>query len=261
MKMTFSCVRLLSGFDNAVNTVFYKYRMRKWIDLFEEHAALDEDEVWEIIHQYADELEGKEGAPYNEVYGIETQSYPQLFIAGYPEDGFSLDVAKSIVEPLNRKLVQGGWMLAKQFETKYDESDQDDDDGAGEPQILTYFGWFPSKGSVEDVSGEELFHVCRAENADLIRSGGLRLSQGGSDFIHTSNARVYAVIGYDGIHNIARDLLKHRGWNDLHVFQIEHEMIPNIWYEDMELQGLGVWTDSSIPPHALTDYGPYDDLL
>lgn len=94
--------------------------MRNWINLCET-TELSEDEVWDKIHNFAEMLERKmaSGSIYNEVYGIDTQSYPQLFIAGYPEDGFSFENALAIVKPLAEQLKKGGWILAKQFETTY----------------------------------------------------------------------------------------------------------------------------------------------
>lgn len=235
--------------------------MRDWINLCES-TELSEDEVWDQIHNFAEMLERKmaSGSIYNEVYGIDTQSYPQIFLAGYPEDGFSFDAARALIEPLTQQLRAGGWILAKQFETSYDDL-HDEDEYAGEPQILCYFGWLPITGKIENVSGEELFHICRAEDVSKIRSEGLRLSLGGSDFIKTENGRVYAVVGYDNVFGVANDLKRHRLWDDLHIFMIDHERLPNhVWYEDVELPGIGVWTDKPIPPAALVDYGDFRDL-
>lgn len=236
--------------------------MRNWINLCET-TELSEDEVWDKIHNFAEMLERKmaSGSIYNEIYGIDTQSYPQLFIAGYPEDGFSFENALAIVKPLAEQLKKGGWILAKQFETTYDADLQDEDEYAGEPQILCYFGWLPINGKIENVSGEELFHICRAEDATSIRSHGLKLSQGGSDFIKTENGRIYAVIGYDNIFDVANDLKKHRLWDSLHVFMIDHERLPDhVWYEDSELPNIGTWTDKPIPASALIDYGDFRSL-
>jgi hypothetical protein len=226
----------------------------------EEIISAQWEQVWDMIYDAVAELEGK--GPYNEVDAAESQPYPCLMLAGYPEDGFNPSVAEKIIAPLSKKIEALGWHRAKKAVSyhRYDE-----DEYAGSPQTLVFFGWLPDTGKKANIKpSDELFHVTREENYDKIMSDGLKPSHGGSDFIETKNPRVYFTTDYYDIESVINDLRKHRGQDTkLVVFRAHVSDLPNhTFYDDMEVDGdTFVWTDKDVPASALEFWGDADELL
>ena len=226
--------------------------MRNFINIFENiQAEADEDDVIEAIHAFSDKLESqmhRDGiqVPYNEIYPTDNQNFPQLFMGGYPEDGFSKEVALQIIQPLVSQLSDMGWFLSKHFETSYDDGD---DDGAS-PQIMIYFGFFPRKGEAVRVP-RLVYHAAPTSQRTRIAHEGLKASNGGSDFIHTETGRVYVVLDDENIDEIKNDIVKHRGPTELDVWVIDTEYCTNEWYDDIELSGFCAWTPHDIPANAI----------
>lgn len=220
--------------------------MRNLIHLIEtaSHEA-DEAEAWESISRFANQLSERDG-PYNESYPEDNQPFPQLFMGGYAEDGFTRETALQIIQPLVAEMRDKGWFLAKQFETQYDDGDDD-----SPPQTMVYFGFLPNRGRKEMVP-QRVFHLSPRANRAMIERDGIKANRGGSDFIHTEVGRVYVILDDVHIDDIEKDIKKHRGahdpkWLELDVWSIYAWDMPDEWHVDLELDGVAAWTTHDIP--------------
>ena len=230
--------------------------MRSLINLVQEaQGEASAEDVWDVIHEFSDSLQTAmhhdPEAFFNEVYPEDNQNFPQLFIGGYPADGFNKESVRKLVQPLVVKLETMGWFLSKQFETQYASFDDDEEEGL-EPQKLMYLGWFPHRGDNEMVDSRA-WHISPTTNRASILQNGIKAGRGGSDFIHTSNNRVYVIIDDFHIDDIIKDIRKHRpDWTSLDIWQIYTWDCVDEWYEDIELPGTAAWTPHDIPADAVS---------
>lgn len=209
------------------------------------------EDVYDMLDDYVGELENMAEPPFNEIYSEDNQKFPQLFMGGYPEDGFSKAIALKLIRPLLDRLEELGWFLAKAYETQYDDGDDDPD--AGSPQILIFFGFFPRNGTKERVP-QIVYHLSPRANREQIEREGIKASLGGTDFINTVNRRVYVILNSDYIESMKADIMKHRGseWEELDVWAIATWQCADEWYEDFELPSVAAWTPQDIPRKAIS---------
>lgn len=234
--------------------------MREYINIIESAAVeANAGDVYDILHVFADRQESV-GGSFNEIYVEDNQSYPQLFMGGYPEDGFGLEAALKIIEPLVAELQSKGWFLAKKHVAQNMESHEeylaDDPDYDYSPQLLIYFGFFPERGEREIIP-HAVFHISPTVNREQITREGIKARNGGSDFIHTSVGRVYVILDDIHIESVIKDIQKHRTdpvWNDLDVWVIDAWEMPDEWHVDVELEGVAAWTTYDIPPRLISLY-------
>lgn len=198
---------------------------------------------------------------YVELGGNGNGGYVHLFVGGYPEDGFTEQYAKSLAGELDKAVRPHGWFVAKSECKLYDDAfgEEPDPEGASS-QVMCFIDVFPLFGKKVEVP-EEVWHVCRSQDAASIEEHGLNPSQGGNDHIQTVNGRIYVCTHQSYLQWIQDDFRKHREWKDLDVFKIDTENLPNIWHEDVEWGGSAAWTAEPIPSTSLTHMGKLDDWI
>lgn len=207
------------------------------------------DAILEIASDFAERLLRRDCA--NEAYAEHKTHYVHLFMGGYPGDGFHQSYAMAEVERLRRLIAPLGWFVAKTAFNQH-EADDADEHPDEEPQTMCFVDLFPMLGEAT-VPGPVLWHVAPRSARDGILAKGLLPSFGGSDFIITENARVYAARDEDAAHRFADEMHRLRDdWDEWDLWRIDAARMPDAdWRVDVEAPVSGLWTTSPVPTAAI----------
>lgn len=130
---------------------------------------LTEEQVNDIIDEFVDQMWALDEQLFNEIENTYAD-YPTLMFGGHPEDGFDLQYAEKLIQPLIPML--HGWSLSKRLVSDYDG------------QTLIYFGWLPDKGDRVSIP-EIVYHISPEKHLTSISQNGIKASKGGTrHFIH-----------------------------------------------------------------------------